>query len=228
MKIKKQILLTCLISLALFISLYFLLSGLSNEKTYPVYLLNQDLNAGSKLEKTMFDIIMIPQSCNIPQACKKAEDIVGTYLVGDMKKGGLISVEDIAASQSGIIYPSIGQGKVLYTIALKAEDANGWWIGKGNDIILCVFDDSLQEKSVEDPINQETSNEPANPIQMLESIKIVRIMDETGREILADGKPPKMVCMEVTKEQAEIIYKAENGKKIKIIAQNPNEKQIIT
>lgn len=213
MKKKRQILLTCGISIFIFLILFYFLSQSAIEKEYNIFLINQDISAGEKIEKTMLSSIAIPQTCVLPQACKNADEIIGKILLNDLKKGDLLSVRDLIASQNGIIYPSLHKGMILYTLSLKAEDANGWWIAKGNRIKLYVSKETEQGSSFE---NQ------SNTIEIIESARIIRIMDETGVEIKQDLiKQPKMVCLEVSTEEAQILFLAEGTRKIKLLAMNP-------
>ncbi len=220
MKKKNQLLLTCAISILILCLLFCFLSKSSKEKTYSVFLLNQDVQSGSKIEKDMVYSVSIPLSCAFPDTCQKMEDIEGRYLACDMKNGELIAFHDLQTTQSGVVYPSVSEGKVLYTLALKAEDANGWWISKGNEILLYIYDDNIQRKGVTDFVSQEKAASE-NSIQIIEQAKIVRVMDETGKEIVQEGKPPGMICLELSEEQAQQLFKAENSKKIKLIALNP-------
>lgn len=205
MKKKKLILWTCLISISILVILFCGLSKFSKEKTYPVFLLTQDVSSGCKIEKDMIRSVFIPESCNLPSICKRKEDIVDKILACDIKEGDILSLQDLSTSENTDGYPSIAQGKFLYTLALKAEDANGWWIKKGNEIDMLVYDATVTSM---------------DPIQWIESVKIIRIMDESGNETLQDGEPPKMVCLELSNEQAHQLFQAENGKKIKIIAKS--------
>lgn len=230
MKKKNLILWTCLISITILIVLFCVLFKFSKEKTYPVFLLNQNVPSGCRIERNMIRSVSLPQSSILPNICKKTEDIIGKVLARDMENGDLLSLKDLQIFENGVVYPSIAQGNVLYTLALNAEDANGWWITKGNKINLLIYDmkmaaavnPSIENESVGNPDSQNEAG-LGKPIQQIESVKIVRIMDEAGNEISQDGKPPKMVCLELSNAQAQELFQAENEKKVKLIAKNSNE-----
>ncbi len=210
MKKKKLILWTSLISIAILMIIFYSLSRFVKEKTYPVFLLNKNVPAGCMIEKEMIRSVMIPESCIFPTAFKKAADIVGSILTRDMNEGDVLCLQDIQSSDSRIDYPTVSQGKLLYTLAFKPEDANGWWIRTGNEINLLLYDSTIDSNgSIEE-----------NKILQIDSLKIIRIMDESGNEIIQSGKPPKMVCLEMTEAQTQMLFEAENGKKIKLIAKN--------
>ncbi|MHB1485167.1 MAG: Flp pilus assembly protein CpaB [Saccharofermentanales bacterium] len=207
MKKKNQILLTCGISVLIFLILFYFMSKSAKENEYDIFLLNRDINAGEKIEKTMLTILSIPQSSILPNAYKDINEIIGKFVLNDMKKGDMLSKRDLINLQNGIIYPALHKGNVLYTISLKAEDANGWWLAKGNKVQVFIGKDS---------------DDPVNSPEKIESAKIIRIMDESGAEINQDLiKEPKMVCLEVKDEEAKILFKAEGTRKIKLIALNP-------
>lgn len=207
MKKKNLLILTSGISIIIFILLFYFLSQSSKMKEYKVYLISRDIGAGEKIEKTMLSPISIPQNCVLPQVCKNADEIIGRFALNNMKKGDLLSYRDLSLLQNGIIYPSLHNGKILYTLSLKAEDANGWWIAKGNIVQLYVYENEL--------------NNVDQPIEIIEASRIVRIMDETGTEINQEYKQPRMVCLEVSALEAQILFKAEGTRKIKLLAMNP-------
>ena len=222
MKKKKQIFLTCIISILIFVIIFYFLSQFAKEKTYKVFLLKQDLAAGNPLEQSMISIIEIPQSSVLPQSCKKFDEFLGKNIVNDMKAGELLSINDIQVEENGIKYPQLSEGMVLYTLTVDPDDVNGWWIAKGNDVVLLIYNPIIEKESFVNSSMQEAMIVLENSIQTIDSVKIIRIMDEKGKEVLPDGNEPKIICLEVTKEQAEILFKAENGKKIKLIAKNIN------
>lgn len=221
---KKQIIWTCIFSLALFLILFFILSQTVKEDTYTIFLVNRDLRSGTVLDETMLTSVKIPYSSTLPQTCRQMETIKGKTLNCDLNKGEVLSVRNLQPVQDGISYPDLDPGMVLYTLALEPDHANGWWIAKGNRVNLYLYTPAgLSEMSG-------TSDEVINPgdspgpIQMIESVKIMRIMDENGKEAVQGETAPAMVCLEITKKQAETLFEAENVKKIKLIAENPEEK----
>ena len=214
MKKKKLILWTSLISFAILLIMFYSLSRFAKEKTYPIFLLNRNVPAGCRIEKEMIRSVMVPESCIFPTALKKTADIVGSILSRDLNDGDILCLQDLQSSDSGIDYPTVSEGKLLYTLGLKPEDANGWWIRTGNEINLLLYDKTIDSNgSIKE-----------NQMKQIESVKIIRIMDESGNEIIQSGKPPKMVCLEMTEEQTQMLFQAENGKKIKLIAKNPEKK----
>ncbi len=221
MKKKKQIILTCIISIFIFVVLFYFLSFSSKEKAKKLYLLKTDIASGTLINKEMIEEIFLPINNNLMQACSDEKKIIGSYILSDMKKGDLISNHDLQISDSGVIYPMVAEGKVLYTMVLKPEEANGWWIQKGNEIIIYI----QNEKPTGPTVNQTglTETDDQNSVVILENIKIVRIMDELGAEMLPGSKKqPEIVCLEVTDKQAQKIFTSERDKKIKLLAKNFN------
>lgn len=222
MKKKTQLLLTCAISILFFVLLFYLFSATAREKTYSIFLLNEDAQSGCMLVREMVRSVKIPESCALQGVCTDISEMEGKYLANDMEAGALLLIGDLLESRNGIAYPLASQDNVAYTLALEADNANGWWIAQGNEVSLYLYDDIKRKENYEDPLtSQESVNE--SPVQIIGPVRIIRIMTETGEEIQQDGSIPDMVCLELTKEQARILFCAENNKKIKLIAENTNE-----
>lgn len=222
MKKKNQILWTCGISFLLLILIFTATSRMTKEKTYPVFLLKQDATAGCQMEEGMISTMMLPVSCILPNACVRSEDILGKFLLSNMKAGDMLTSHNLDVTCNGITYPDIGNGNVLYTIALKSENANGWWISKGNEAMVFLYENTEQEKEYEKISVQTNGYLPVVPVRIIERVKIIRIMDENGIETSVSGKQPGMICIEINKEEARLLFNAENGKRIKIVAKNPD------
>lgn len=234
MKKKKQIILTCGISIFTLLLLFYFLSQSGKEKTKIVYFINQDLEAGEKFESKMISTTNIPLSSSLTQAVSSINTIIGKRSINNLKKGDLISKKDINEKENGIAYPLLEEGKVLYTIALNPEDANGYWLEKGNEILIYIDEKSNnnyspEDKTIDNNLNvKETKSDGDNNtlsgesviVERIEKAKIVRIMDENGNETLLKNTKPKMICLEMTQTQAQFLFKAEKSKKIKILPHN--------
>jgi hypothetical protein len=220
MKKKKQLLLTCVISVLVLLSVFYFLSRTTEDKAYNVFLLNQDVLSGCKIEKAMVYSLPIPEKSLLPEACRTLDEIIGKYCNRDMKNGALISMNDLTLLQNGIIYPSVKSGNVLYSLALESDDANGWWMAKGNLVLIYIYDANLLTY---DEMNSQTADTGKASVTIMESVRIIRLLDENGSEVTTQGVKPAMACLEVSKEQAQVLFDAENSKKIKLIPQNPTK-----
>ena len=209
-----------MISTLVLIIVFYFLSKSSEEMTYDVFLLNQDVQSGCKIEKEMVYPVSIPEKSLLPEACKTLDEIIGKYCGRDMKNGALLSLNDLTVLQNGIHYPSSTNGNVLYSLSLESDDVNGWWIAKGNSVMIYIYDANQQ---VYETMNSQAADTGCVSVTIMESVRIIRLMDENGSEVTAEGVKPAMACLEVSKEQAQILFDAENSKKIKLIPQNPTD-----
>jgi Flp pilus assembly protein CpaB len=214
MKKRNQLIWTCGVSIMILLTLYVLLHQQKKSDDIEIFLLNKNLSAGSIIASDMIRSVKIPKETILPNACKSREEIIGMFALTDMKKDGILSAEDIAIEQNGVSYKNLKEGDVLYTLALKPEDANGWWLAKGNIVDLLLLNQSGYKAE------SETADEPGVFIDVIESVRILRIMDETGEQIDTGEKPARLVCLELTMEQAKAVFKTENTKRIKIVAKN--------
>lgn len=214
MKKRNQLIWTCVISIAILLILYLFLNQQDRSGDTEIFLLNKNLKAGSVIASDMIRGVKISRNTILPNACKSKEEIVGMFTLTDLKKDEILSVEDISIEKNGLSYQNLNEGNVLYTLALKPEDANGWWLAKGNIVDLLL----LKPAGLK-PVSA-TVEESGIIIDVIESVRIARIMDETGVPIDTGEKPAKLICLELSMEQAKAVFETESTKRIKIVAKN--------
>lgn len=214
MKKRNQLIWTCGISITILLTLYVLLNQKNKGSEIEIFLLNKNLKAGSIIASDMIRSIKIPGETILPNVCKSEEEIIGMFTLTDIRKDEILSVQDISIEQNGLTYQSLNEGNVLYTLALKPEDANGWWLAQGNIVDLLLL------KQAGFKPDTATVEQSGIIIDVIESVRIARIMDETGVPIGTGEKPAKLICLELTMEQARTVFETENTKKIKIVAKN--------
>ncbi|MHB8964330.1 MAG: SAF domain-containing protein, partial [Saccharofermentanales bacterium] len=178
MKKNRQILLTCIISIFSLLILYFALSTYNSTEEYTVYLLTTDVYAGSAITSEMLRATMISKDVALPNAVLNTGELTGKVLMRSLKSGDILSVNDLGSQLSGIEYTGLTDGMELYSVSLRPENANGWWLYEGNRINLYVCQLESVSYDSQDTQGSDLIANPSDGVIVLNSIRIMRIMNE--------------------------------------------------
>ena len=200
--------------LVLMILVYSAVSGKESEKFTSLYLFKSDLPSGSIIAAADILEIKVQSDTGLSTEYADAYEITGKYIHSDVRSGQLVLKSDLFDNESSRVYDDIEPGNVLYTLSLKAEDVNGWWIRPGNLVDILIYDETGYNN-----FSQREDSDVKNP-ETIENLKIIRLMDENGKDTAKSGKPPVLICLETEYENAGILFEAEITKKIKIITGN--------
>ncbi len=214
---RKQLILSCLIMLVLLILLYSAVSGKESDKFTKLYVYNRDLSAGSIIVSSDISEIKIHTEDKLNQNYAKQENIEGKYIHSDVKSGQFVIDSDLHLNESLTVFNDLEPGNVLYTLLMKAEDVNGWWLRPGNIVDILIFDKPEHNNKFD--LSEDNSEEK---ITLLGNLKVVRIMDENGNNIKDSAKSPVIICLEIPFEKAGVLFESELTKEMKIITGNKN------
>lgn len=212
---KKQLILSSLLVLIILILIYASANGNESKGYAGIYIFNKNLPAGSIVG--MSDILEIKVQSNQKLTADYAlpENIEGKYIHSDVREGQAVITGDLYENAARTVFSDLKPGNVMYTISLKPQDANGWWLRPGNIIDILVFDNTAGR--LEQSQNFISDNEK---VTVIDEIKIIRVMDDDGNNVEDSKKAPGMLCLEVDYEKAKILFEAENSKKIKVVMGN--------
>jgi len=201
----------------LLILLYSAVSGKESEKFTKLYIYSKDLPAGSIIFNADITEIKVSSDSNLIQDYALLNAIEGKYIHSDVKSGQLIIGSDLFTHDAPAVFNDLEPGNVLYTLSMKAPDVNGWWIRPGNIVDVLILDVQISGQSNNLIPDQDNSGER---VKILENLKVIRLMDENGKNIKDSGKLPVIICLEIAYEDARILFDAESTKKLKIITGN--------
>jgi len=203
--------------LVLLILLYSAVSGKESDKFTRIYVYNKDLPAGSLITSTDILEIKIHRDGKLNQSYALLADIENMYIHSDVKSGQIIIESDLHLNENLTVFNDLEPGNTLYTLSIRAEDVNGWWLRPGNIVDILIFDKT--EPNNKFALSEDYTNDK---ITMLGNLKVVRLMDENGNNIKDSAKSPAIICLEIPYEKAGMLFEAEITKKIKIITGNIN------
>jgi Flp pilus assembly protein CpaB len=218
MKRKKQVIISCCAAAIVFFLLLLRVQQFGKGETeYNVFLIRYPVQAGTKLNMDMIQQITLKGSSQFENAASKSDTLIGQYLRRDMESGQMLLIRDLYTQGDQNYFSGVTQGRVLYTLSVDADDANGWWLTPGLFVNLFLYDPRFTNPTKAITHENDNSIIMDSPVQIIENIKLLRVMDNTGSCDYQTGKPPSMVCMEMTRDQAMLLFEAENSMKIKII-----------
>ncbi len=217
MKKNKQILWTCVISIVVLCMIYFFLSTRTGEAR-TVYLMAEDAEAGSLLDPEKLLPVTVRTDVILPNAVSEAGMAAGKTLLRDMKKGDILAAHDVGDPLTGILYPDLADGMELYSLSVKPEEANGWWLYEGNRINLYLI---LPEELQSGPDSEESELLPdaCGSAMRMGGVRIMRILSGSGGPVSA-GDSDRILCLELKTDQIGILEKTEKGGIIRISACN--------
>ena len=220
MKKNRQILLTCVISIAILLITYFLLTAHNSNEEYTVYLLSADLDAGTAISGGMFNPVQISKDADIPNLVLTIGEMEGKILLRNMKTGDILSVNDLGSASGGVTYPKLSEGMELYSVSMRPENANGWWIYEGNSVNLYIYQ---PEPAAYNPKGAEESDLVRNlcdEVIVIENIRIMRILNDSGETAVPGDKNSRIICLELTSEQVRLLVASEKGGIVRLSARN--------
>lgn len=220
MKKNRQILLTCIISIIILICVYFALTAHGSRKEHIVYILKTDRNAGAIIDDEMVYSAMIPNEVALPNAISSTEDFKNRVLLRNMKSGDILSVNDFGNLTDGVLYPDLEVGMELFSISMKPENANGWWLYEENRINLYVYLPVGLGYGTLDSKDSELLKKPADSVTVIENIRIMKILDETGEPAAAGDKNNRIICLELKSDQVKLLVSAEKNGIVRLSAHN--------
>lgn len=220
MKRKNQIITASLILIALMSVIYTFISNKSNGKITDIYVWKQDIGAGNSVSEDMFQKISLEDK-NISESLGViVGDIVGRTIIREIKKGDIVSENDFYNDDTHTVYPILEPGNQLYTIAVKASEANGWWLYPDRTINIYLTLFSNLNSGDGTPSEDSLLDKTLNFVQVIEDVKIIKIMNDDGNAYTGNEGSHKLLCVELSTEKIKILLQAEKHGTIRVSA-NP-------
>ncbi|MHB1452489.1 MAG: SAF domain-containing protein [Saccharofermentanales bacterium] len=220
MKKNRQILLTCIISIIILICVYFALTAHGSGEEKIVYMLKTDISAGTVIESGMLFSAMISKDVPLPNSISSIEDMDNKIVVRNMKSGDILSVDDLGNPVEGVIYPELEEGMELYSISVKPENANGWWLYEENRINLYIYLPEVIGYNAQESLDSKILKKPGDSVTVYENIRIMKILNENGEPAALGDKNSRIICMELDSEQVKVLVAAEKGGIVRLSARN--------
>jgi len=134
---------------------------------------------------------------------------VGLHAAVDLFAGETIQAGRLTEETTGTAHPGSGPGRRIYALALRAEDACGWWLSEGS-----LVDVQLLATDPEGGLSRD----------VLADVRVAGVMDAKGH-LIATGTQsgeaaPAILCLDVDAAQAERLAETEIDGRIKVIIVN--------
>ncbi|HBQ64151.1 MAG TPA: hypothetical protein DD727_04350 [Clostridiales bacterium] len=184
-------------------------------RSVKVFCAARDIALGSVISADMLTIRLLPQEAAegavLPGDSYGAEYYAGYRVACALHAGEIIYTGNLLPSHrfpAGFIQT---EGNVLMALELKGEQANGWWLGSGGTVDLLLV-----------------SNTEKRVTSRLEGIRIVSLLDESGKVLPSGGEEhglalPRYLSLEVTPEQAVILAGAKTNGKVELAVRADRE-----
>ena len=175
----------------------------------------QDISVNSLLTAEMLEVRKVDSKALASSALKSPEEAVGKRTAGAIAAGQIIysgSLNGDPGNASQFESPD----NRLFSLELKGDAANGWWIGGDQriDVIFIPGSDKAVDKTGVSGLGEK-----------LENIRVAAVLDEKGNRIgdAAREAIPKYICLEVTPEQSMFLAFAKTNGKIELAVRPDSE-----
>ena len=199
-----------LVALALAIGL-----GRPRPATICVVSIRRAVPAGTALNLDDLALVDLPVGLATPAYLDSQSDAVGMAPLHDLHAGQLLERGWLREHPAGIAYPDAAPAARLYTLKLKPEQANGFWLAVGNRVDVHLV-----------PRSDASIRNDALLPDMLPAIKIAALIGADGDAAHAlsvvggqtDASP--LVCLAVSATEARVLALAEASCTIKLVPLN--------
>ena len=127
---RKQILIAGLAAAAMLSVTYLAVRPTEAVEGIPVPVLTADLPAGSFLTADGVTMVRMSAESLPANALLSVEEVVGLRATVPLFEGEILLRERFSAVATGTLHPGAGAGRRIYALALKADDAAGWWLSE--------------------------------------------------------------------------------------------------
>ena len=204
---RKQILIAGLAAAAMLSVTYLAVRPTEAVEGIPVPVLTADLPAGSFLTADGVTMVRMSAESLPANALLSVEEVVGLRATVPLFEGEILLRERFSAVATGTLHPGAGAGRRIYALALKADDAAGWWLSEGNRVDLHLLSDGPDDTLVH---------------EVLLEVRVAGVMDAKGNlvGIGTEAAAPAILCLDVDAAQAARLAEAEVQGRIKAILVN--------
>jgi Flp pilus assembly protein CpaB len=204
---KKQILIAGLAAAAVLSVSYLAVRPTEASEGILVPVLALDLPAGSLLTAEGVVLMRMPVGSFPDGSLLSIEEVVGLRATVPLFEGESLLRERFSDVATGTLHPGAAAGRRIYALALKAEDAAGWWLTEGNRVDLHLFSEASDDALVH---------------EVLQEVRVAGVMDGKGNlvGIGREAGVPAILCLDVDAAQAARLAEAETQGRIKAILVN--------
>lgn len=213
MKKKTQIVVSCILAVAALAVIYSFLNSQGMTRGEEVFIFAKEYPAGTLIEPDMIQSINLSSASSLHGYASK-DLAVGKYTTRDVYGGEIVLSEVLSNYPKKIQNYEIAPGNVLYTLSLRPEDANGWWIYTGSYVDVLLYSQKNLASFTTEIYEFENFT---GSIESIDDVKIIKVMDMYGKDIEESENDAYIICLEMSREQAAKMFIAENSRKIKII-----------
>ena len=204
---RKQVLIAALAAAVLLSVSYLAVRPAAEPAGVPVPVLVADVPEGTAIEASMLALVRMSAERVPPDAVLSVEEAVGLRAAVPLFKGETLLRGRIAAEAKGLPHPGAETGRRIYALALKAEDAGGWWLSEGSRVDVHLL-----------PVR----SDGAGTQEVLAGIRVAGLMDNKGNRLGSgsEGAAPSILCLDVDAAQAYRLAEAEAEGRIKVVIVN--------
>jgi Flp pilus assembly protein CpaB len=175
----------------------------------PVPVAAVDVQAGAVIDAAMLTVVRMPLALVPGGAVRTVEEAVGLRATVALHAGETILSDRLAEEATGTVHAAPGPGRRIYALALRAEDAGGWWLSEGSAVDVHLL---------------WTDPDGAPCHEILPSVRVAGVMDAKGHLVggsdSSGDATPGILCLDVDTDQARRLTETENDGHIKVIIVN--------
>ncbi len=195
-----QIILTILLTVTLLGLAWYAGSRKQETALGQVVILVDPLKSGDIIQAEDLALIELPASQIQPDWLAAPEAAVGLATLTDLAAGEILHRARLGQARSGVSY-NTAPGRRLMTIQPDAASANGYWLADGSIIDVYLVPRSNVEQE----------------ILVLREIRVLKVLGGADDNLQQPAAIP-LLCLDLTKEQALLLARADNWYTLKLAA----------
>lgn len=201
MRKKWQLIISGAVVLVLMSTMYITFSAKNNKERSSILVAVRDIRHGETISRDMFREVEM-QNDLFMNGVTWSDELSSNSAGRDIFCGDVLSQNDLSLSDRATEYPVMDPDNKLYSICLRPEQANACWLYENSYIDIFV---EIPTFSNSTELMNGTIENILSSVHVIENVRIIRILDENGKEITEDSGDSRILCLELSAEEIKIL-----------------------